>query len=293
MRHTSIALSGLLMVAALASLSTAQRPTAERLLGARPFSAVGSVKIFVATGSVRIVGWDRDSIVVHGRVPRAAKFYFLAVPSGAKLGVEESSDDTTHVPVDLVVYMPRRGTVSVKTVSAPVSARDVSGWIYSVSGSVDVSGSASSMEVHSMTGAIDANVVVPWIKVTAGNGNVLLRGAPEDADVSTISGTLNVEARSIVRGQFATVTGDLHYMGAPPAGGILEITSHSGAIELAVPATTSAVFALSSVTGQIVNGLNKVRPVATGPHSLNMSVGRGEAQVTVRTFKGVIRLRQQ
>lgn len=288
------AVTGLLLALGLTATVGAQRAqTDRRVLGARPLSAAGSVKIFVPAGSVRIIGWDKDSIVVRGRVSRGAKFYLSAVPAGAKLGIEESSDDTAHLPADLVVYMPRRGTVSAKTVSAPVSARDVSGWIYSVSGSVDVSGAASSMEVHSMTGAVDADVTAPWIRITAGDGNVLLRGSPEDADVSTISGTLNVESRSIVRGQFATVTGDIHYAGAPPAGGVFELTSHSGAIELSMPATASALFTLSSVSGQIVNGFTQVRPVASGPHSLKVSVGRGEAQVTVRTFKGTIRLRAQ
>jgi hypothetical protein len=298
MRATSmkcIAIAGLLLVSGqtspLAAQSAQSAQTDGRVLGARRFSAVGSVKIFVPAGNVRIVGWDRDSLVVRGRVARAARFYFTAEPAAAKLGIHESDGDTTLAPADLVVYMPRRGTVSVKTVSAPVSARDVSGWIYSVSGSVDVSGSASSMEVHSMTGTVDANVTVPSIRVTAGGGSVLLRGSPEDADVSTISGTLSVESRSIVRGQFATVTGDIHYAGAPPAGGIFELTSHSGSVELLMPATTSAMFTLSSVTGQIVNGLAQVRPMAAGPHSLRLSMGRGEAQMTVRTFKGPIRLR--
>jgi hypothetical protein len=127
-------------------------------------------------------------------------------------------------------------------------------------------------------------------RAQTGDGTVLLRGSPEDADVSTISGTLNVESQHIVRGQFATVTGDIHYIGALTAGGIFELTSHSGAIDLAVPATASAVFSLSSVTGQIIT---QVRPVSMAPHSLRLSMGRGEAQVTVRTFKGVIRLRQE
>jgi hypothetical protein len=286
-------LFSVLLTAAVTATASAQKSNPDGpVLGARRLSAVGSVKVFLTTGSIRIVGWDGDSLVVRGRVRRGATFHLSSVPNGAKLWVDEPSDDV-HVPCDLVVYMPRRGTISAKTVSANVSARDVSGWVWTVAGSVDVSGSASSMEVHSMTGNVDANVVVPWIRVTAGGGTVLLRGSPQDADVSTISGTLTVESPRIVRGQFATVTGDIHYMGAPPAGGIFELTSHSGAVDVTVPATTSAVFALSSVTGQIVNGFNQVRPIATGPHSLRLSVGRGEAQVTVRTFKGAIRLRPE
>ena len=289
-----MSLLGLLIAAATSAAAAAAQKTNPDgpLLGARHLSAVGSLKAYVPNGSIRIVGWDKDSVVVRGHVPRGATFRIATIPGGARVDIAEANDDV-HVPCDLVIYMPRRGTVGAKTASASVSARDVSGWIYSVSGSVDVSGSASSMEIQTMTGNVDANVIVPWIKVTAGGGTVLLRGSPEDADVSTISGMLTVESPRIIRGQFATVTGDIHYMGAPPPGGIFELTSHSGTVELSMPATTSAVFVLSSVTGQIVNGLSQVRPVSTGPHSLKLSVGRGEAQVTVRTFKGAIRLRQE
>jgi hypothetical protein len=281
---------GALLVASASSASSAQSAADGPVLGARRLSAVSSIKFFLPTGSVRVVGWDKDSLVVRGHVHRGATFHLSSVANGAKIEVEEANDDL-HVPCDLVIYMPKRGTLSAKTVTAAVSTRDVSGWIYSVAGSVEVGGSASSMEVTAMTGNVDANVAVPLIRVTAGGGTVLLRGSPEDADVSTISGTLTVESQHVMRGQFATVTGDIHYMGGVPAGGIFELTSHSGAIDLAVPATVSAAFSLSSVTGQIINGLTQVRPVGMAPHALRFSMGRGEAQVTVRTFKGVIRLR--
>jgi len=43
----------------------------------------------------------------------------------------------------------------------------------------------------------------------------------------------------------------------------------------------------------IENGFTRVRPTSSTPRSMRISLGRGEAQVTVRTFKGPIRLRSQ
>jgi hypothetical protein len=144
-----------------------------------------------------------------------------------------------------------------------------------------------------MNGALDINVVTPWVKARGGNGHLLLRGEPQDADVSTISGTLSIATSSVLRGQFSTVSGDIHYAAAPSPRAIIEMSSHSGTVELLMPSSSSAALALSTVSGPIENGFTRIRPGASAPRSLRINLGRGDAQVTVRTFKGPIRLRPQ
>jgi hypothetical protein len=48
---------------------------------------------------------------------------------------------------------------------------------------------------------------------------------------------------------------------------------------------------LSSIVGSIENGFSDVRPAASTTRSMRITLGRGGANVTVRTFKGLIRLR--
>jgi hypothetical protein len=45
--------------------------------------------------------------------------------------------------------------------------------------------------------------------------------------------------------------------------------------------------------GRIENQFTQARPIAATPQSVRLSLGRGESQIAVRTFKGTIRIRRQ
>jgi hypothetical protein len=277
-------------VAISAPTATAQDP----VLRARALTDTASVKMYNPAGSVRIVGWDRDSIVVRGHVARGEHFYFSGDAGGVKLGIRDRADDRAPAACNLVIYLPRRSRISVKTVSAGIAGTDVSGWFYSVSGSIHLSGSATSIDAQTMSGDLDLDVAVPWVRAQTGDGRLLLHGAPQDADASTIAGTLDVASAAIVRGRFFSVTGDIRYTGAPPSGGLLEFSNHSGQVDLLLPRAVVGFFDLSTITGQIENGLTQLRPasdVAGRGQTLKLNLGRDGGRVTVRTFKGTIHLR--
>jgi hypothetical protein len=250
-------------------------------------------KVFNPAGSVRLVGWDKDSVVVRGRVARGQGFYFAGADSAIKFGIEDRDDGKTGGRSDLVVYLPRRAQVSLKTVTGDITGSDVSGWFYTVSGNVRLSGSASTVEVQSMSGNVDLDVVTPWLHARTGDGNLLVRGEPQDVDASTIGGTLSIASSAILRGQFGSVSGNIQYAAAPAGGAIFDFSNHSGAIEFLLARSVSGVFSLSSIVGAIENGFAQVRPIASTPQSIRLSFGRGGAQVAARTFKGAIRLRPQ
>jgi hypothetical protein len=263
------------------------------VLGARALNRSAGLKIWADGGQLKLVGWDRDSIVMRGRIARGDNPFFSGNSSGMKLGVEHQGSRESAGSSSIVIYLPRDSKISVKTVSASLDASDVSGWFYSVSGTIRLTGRASSLEVESMNGSLDLDVTTPWLRARTGDGHLLLRGAPQDVDASTISGTLDVVATTVLRGQFGSVSGDIHYVGTPAQGGIVEMSNHSGSVELLLPRSVSAEFALSSIIGPIENGFAEVRPIASAPHAVRLRLGRGGSQVSVRTFKGAIRLREQ
>lgn len=252
-----------------------------------------AIKLYNANGSLHYIAWDKDSVVIYGRLENRRDFYCGGGRRGVKLGVEGRSPSGEPSRADLVIYMPRTGNTSAKTINADIVSEGIGGWFYSVSGSIRLSGNVASAEAETMNGALDINVVAPWVKARGGNGHLLLRGEPEDADVSTISGTLSIATSAVLRGQFSTVSGDIHYASSPSPRSIIEMSSHSGTVELLMPSSASAALALSTVSGPIENGFTRIRPVASAPRSLRINLGRGDAQVTVRTFKGPIRLRPQ
>jgi len=275
---------------AVASAAHAQAPLP--VLRARALHATAPVKLWNPAGSVRIVGWDRDSIVVRGRVTVGQRFFFGGSADGVKLGLEDRVDGGDSPPADLVVYVPRRARLSVRTASASITATDASGAFYSVSGAVQISGAASSVEAETMDGDMILDVATPWIRARTGDGRLLIRGNPESVDASTVAGALDVATPGLRRGRFASVTGNIRLLGAPAADGILDLSNHGGSVDLLLPRGAGGVFDLSTVTGEIENAFTRVRPVAdNGGRSLHVELGRGGGHVTVRTFRGTIRLK--
>jgi len=135
------------------------------------------------------------------------------------------------------------------------------------------------------------NASASWLRARTSSGRLLIRGGVQDVDASTTDGLMDIATSAIFRGRFQSVNGDIRFAGSPSNRALFEFSNHSGAVDLVLGRYTSAVFDLTTVSGVIENGLARVQPVSAGPHSMRLSVGTGEAQVTVRTFKGPIRLR--
>jgi hypothetical protein len=263
------------------------------VLGAIAVPSDAAIKGWVLGGRIRLVGWDRDSIVVRGTLARGNHLVLHRDGPAAKIVVEDRENQGQNVGhSDLVAFIPRRSILSFKSVSADIIGQDVSGWFYSVSGNIRMSGTSSSMDAESMTGSLDFDVSVPKIHAHGGDGHMVVRGAPQDVDVTTVGGTISIGTPTILRGQFSTVSGNIQYASALSPSGIFDLSTHSGEIDLAIPAATSASLTLSDIHGRIENGFARARPAATS-HAVKVTLGHGDAQVAARTFRGTIRVRPQ
>ena len=283
----------LLIAITLAARSALGQSAADGpVLQAHGLDSTGSVNLYVPAGSVRLVAWDHDSIVVRGQVARSARLFYGSGSRGVKMGVENPAQIDSE-PSNLVIYMPRRGRVSVRTASASIVGEGVSGDFTSSSGNIRLTGVVSSVEAESVNGSLDLDLTTPWLRARTGDGHLLVRGAPQDVDASTIGGTLDVIAPKVMRGQFVSVSGDIHWIGSPARGSVFDFSNHSGAVDLALSSSASAALTLSSVSGPIENGFTRVRPIASPPRTLRFNLGGGDAHVTVRTFKGAIRVRPE
>jgi hypothetical protein len=208
-------------------------------------------------------------------------------------GVEEPRGGDTAKTAHLVAWVPRHSQVHVKTASASIETHNVSGAFYTVSGMIQVNDTASTIDVESMTGNVDVNASASWLRARTSTGRLLIRGGVQDVDASTTDGAIDITTSSIFRGRFQSVNGDIRFVGTLFRRALMEFSNHSGAVDFVLDRYTSGVFDLTSVTGVIENGLTRAQPVSAGPHSMRLNLGNGDSQVTVRTFKGPIRLRSQ
>jgi len=284
-----------LWLALLAGQATAQTRIEERW----PLDPGGSVRVASPSGSIRVLGWDADSVAVSARLgARTGRFFAAGDGHVRKLGVDGGNGE----PVELEVHVPRGATVWVKSATASIEVEGVDGTLdlSSQGGSIRVVGTPQDVTAETMDGAVEVAGGTARARVRTVSGDILLRGASQDLGASTLTGRIVVRAAGwqrggtgVQRGKFESVTGPVRFEGELGRGGVVEVESQSGTIEVRVPASAVADFDVLTIGGTITNHLGdahpKPRAAGTG-QELRFSTGTGGAQVTARSFKGSILL---
>jgi DUF4097 and DUF4098 domain-containing protein YvlB len=278
---------------ALASAAPAQSPVNRRVA----LDPDASIRVFNLTGSIKITGWNKDSLAVTGTLSRygGKLFYFGGSGRGAKLGIEAPDGQEPDGPSHLEVFVPTRAKVWIKAATADISVTDFTGNldIYSISGSIRVTGNPMQVYAESMDGSVEVNGTAPWIRAKTASGGITLAGGGEDVGVTSVSGAIVVQGANVTRGRFESVTGDIRYDGDISRGSSLTFESHSGVVELRLPPAVSADFNVNEFQGKIVNELTGAvaRPLRDrGGLELAFTSGKGGADVAIRNFKGAVLL---
>jgi hypothetical protein len=261
-----------------------------------PIAADASIRIHnMMGGSVRVSGWDRDTIVVTGTAS-PGRFFFGGGERAAKMGVDEDPAGRPGDAAHLDVRVPHRSRVWIKTASADIHVADVTGGLdlYSVSGGIRVAGRAGQVYAESMDGNVDVSAPARWVRAKTAAGSVTLQVSGGDVMASSVSGNVVIVGERLERARFESVTGDLRFEGSVDRGGALTFETHGGAVDLSLPASVSATFEVSTFHGRITNQLTRAaaRPSRAGAATtLSFEAGVGGAEITVRSFKGDVMLR--
>lgn len=282
----------LLCCAALLLLPALPAGAQRRIEVGRGLEPTGLIRIWNGSGSLRVVGWDRDSVAVTGTVPAGKRFHLGGSRAGLKATVDLMDEgDTAH----LVVRVPRRSQVWVKTAAGGVSVSGLSGTldVYTVTGDVAVAGSFAAVNLESMGGKVTVTGSAASLRAKTARGDIRLAAAGEDAVATTVSGTLLLDGARFQRGRFQSVDGRIVYAGAVAPGSGLVFETHGGDVELALPAGTAGEFTLSTLKGAIRNQLAQVRPASLARSQEFTLAAANGTRVDVRSFRGAIVVRRQ
>ena len=280
------------------SKSSAGRQTIDRRSAIAPDA---SIRVAGAISSLKIIGWEHDSLAITGSAPAGARFDGgvgapgASGPSrGAKFYLETYNDLFGGGTLELRV--PRGARVWAKSGSATIEVSGVTGGLdlNVVGGSVVVSSRPRELNIEAMDGDVRVMAGAEWLRVKTATGAIEVRGGSEDAGLSTVSGAIRVSDGRYERGKFETVTGDITYRGDVGFRGSMDMTTHSGRIELQLPPRPDVELDAATVTGAIENGVTSSRPV-TGREGrgmeLGFSSGSGNTRVVIRSFKGNVVLK--
>ena len=285
-----------LMLATLPVAASAQQKVDIR---ARAIPAV-SVRLGGAIGGVKVIGWDRDSIALTGALAPGSRMDGGPIRNNNDLVVGmkffvNAVDESAVLGNKLELRVPAQARVWIKAGSAEVDASGVTGGLdlNIVGGSVTVRGAPRELIIEAMDGKVTVNATPEYARLKTATGDIVMQGGGEDVSASTVSGSIRAADGTFQRGRFESVTGPIVFAGDFTRGGEARFDSHSGAIELRLGRNAPVEIDAASVTGSIENGWTKTRP-AVGREGrgmeLGISSGMGAAHVSIRSFKGNVRL---
>jgi DUF4097 and DUF4098 domain-containing protein YvlB len=288
----------LLAIATGALALGVQHAAAQRAVESRhAVTASPSVRISGTFSELRIRGWNKDSVAITGTVPNDARFDggFLAPAAGPSPGAKFFLEGPAGAPNGkLELRVPAGARVWAKSGSATIDVDGVTGGLdlNIIGGSVHVIGSPHELTVESMDGEVTVEGTPAWARLKTASGDVTLNGGSEDAGLTTVGGAIRV-AGNFERLRVASVTGAVEFNGDLVRGGSLDVDTHSGAVDLRLPAKLSADIDVATMAGRIENGLTK-RAAVPGREGrgeeIGFTTGNGGARIYVRSFKGNVRL---
>ncbi|HEX6942202.1 MAG TPA: hypothetical protein VF128_04705 [Gemmatimonadaceae bacterium] len=255
------------------------------------------VRLNGAFSSLRVTGWQKDSLVMTGSLPKESRFEpAMGDPSKPTAGMKFYIEGSTTAPISgsLELFVPVGATVWAKSGSATIDVTGISGGLdlNIVGGSITVSGNPRELNIESMDGNVSVTGSPTWMRAKTATGDVTLRGSCTDLGVTTVSGTVTVREGSFERTRIETVTGNVNFGAGVSRAGTLLIDSHSGTIELQIGKASIDIEA-TTITGSITNSVTTRRPTPGREgrgEELTLSLGIGDARATLRSFKGNIRL---
>ena len=284
---------------ALAAPAAADRPVDET----RPVNADARISIETLSGQVVVTGWNRNEVHVTGTVGDDTRG--LRIEGDADdLRIEVDIPEGRHsgkrdLDADLRISVPAGARLEVESVSssAEVSGVTAEVEVESVSGSVDIDGAPSTASAETVSGAIRVIGARGRVHAESVSGSVEIQGGSGRIQAATVSGGVKVDVGTIENGHLESVSGSIRFSGALAAGGELEVQGHSGAIDVALPAGTSARFRVQTFSGDIDNQLSADAARRTSQYApgreLEFTLGGGDGDVRVESFSGDLTLRPQ
>ena len=309
--------------AAAAALAMAVPAAAQRQISERhPTGATGTVEITLQSGTLRVIGWGRNEVQVTGHVERAGDRVHIEGGRGT-VEVQVLSGRGRAGQAHLEVRVPAGKSVEVQTSSGPLYVSGVTGdvegrnrggpitiegsprdvelmsqggpiivnattrslAVHSTGGPVNVAGAVrGSLEIDAMSGPVTISAPAGSMEVNALSGGVRATNVSGPVEITSVSGPVFLSGRRL-SGQVESVSGDVVVEGNLSSGFTVE--SHSGNVELRLPAGTAADVDVVTYSGGFRSDFGTGRRDGNERH---LRLGRGGPEVRITTFSGDVKL---
>jgi DUF4097 and DUF4098 domain-containing protein YvlB len=276
----------------LAAPSSFAKPVEER----RPVDADVVVTVKNVNGSVTVEGWSKKELEVTGTITGDVE-EVLVDGTSKRMRVEARFPENqrhSSGSANLDIKVPVGAGLRIDVVNATITISKVSGEanLAAVNGDISVTDPLARLSAQTVNGDITIESKCDQVEAETVGGKIVLNGVSGDVTAGSVGGSIQVTAGEIERAKLSTVSGPVDLSATLGANATVHVECHSGDVTLQLPADVSAEFEAETFSGDIDNAFGPSAPKRghSPGRTLNFTAGGGDAQVSVSTFSGDIKL---
>jgi DUF4097 and DUF4098 domain-containing protein YvlB len=288
------------VVTVAAALLLGQAARAEEIEKSAQADPRGEVVISNVAGEVQVTGWDRNE--VHVRADLSDDDQRLEFrTSGARTTIEVVLPKGGHSyqgSTDLVVQVPRNSSLTMTTVSADQTIKDVRGMqrLQAVSGTIQTELWNEDMEVKNVSGEVSVrgHNGKGTLRATSVSGGLRLDDIGSEMELNTVTGDMTVRVSELSKARLRTTNGNIELRAAKVTDDLrIDAEGINGDLRFRFPRTLDAEFDISTFNGDIDNcfGPKPHRTSEYGPgNALRFKEGNGDGRVRIKALNGTVEI---
>lgn len=282
------------------SSSTIDQPSLDTTVA---FSNDGTIDLTNISGDIIVTGWDKGEVRIRARSERGDLDFSY---SRSRITIDERSErgrwgrgrrNTDDEDTRYELSVPRGVRIIAHSTSGDIKLRGTGGEVEAntLSGDITVENATKRVEIGTVSGDVNASGLKGDIEANSVSGGVTLEDIEGDVKIESTSGDLSITNARSREIDASTTSGEIVFSGTLAADGRYEFHSHSGNVELHVPSSSNAHFAVETYSGEMGSDF----PITLQPgqrsrgRKFEFNVGNGGARVIAETFSGNVDIRKR
>jgi len=286
-------------VTVAAALLLAQAAGAQEVQKSAQADPRGEVVISNVAGEVQVTGWDRNEVHVSADLSDDnQRLEFRS--SGARTTIEVvlPRGHSYQGSTDLVVQIPRNSSLSMTTVSADQTVKDVRGTqrLQAVSGTIQTELWNEDLELKNVSGEINVrgHNGKGALRATSVSGGLRLEDVGSEMELNTVTGDMTVRVAELSKARIRTTNGNVELRASKVTDDLrIDAEGINGDLRFRFPRTLDAEFDISTFNGDIDNcfGPKPHKTSEYGPgNALRFKEGNGDGRVRIKALNGTVEI---
>ena len=262
------------------------------------FGARGSGEISIPSGDIIVRAWTEPRVRVRAATERGT-VRAEGTSSYFSLGLRGQYNRSTDARFEVWVPVGTRLRATTQSGNVSIAGTKAEVEVGTQSGDIELDDVGERIAVNVLSGDVSMRRVAGDVRVSAVSGDIDLTDATGDVEVSSVSGDIVLRGVTSRRVRTKTTSGDVTYDGSIDPAGRYDFGSHSGEVDVLLPANASTQVSVATFSGGIVSDFPIT--LSSGTHDIGITstkrftfnIGKGEARLTAESFSGDVTIRQR